>query len=148
MELVRVYIPSEQQLFTIYADGNLVCIEGDEDSGYNLEFKANQMIALFYHSKFHRRCYITFSPDCIHEWKFPSYNFYLVDQQRVSVSMLQGRAFDRFKRSLEIVKKQVANCYRLPPLFWIRFAYLAQQGRNSIENIERLINVFGGENEL
>lgn len=147
MSNVRVFIPPGEQLFSLYADGNLIKKEGNEDEGYNLEFTP-QMIALFYHSKNHRRCYVTVDPLLVSHWGFQQYSLHGVDEKRVVIAVLLGRSFDRFKRSLSLLKKMTANCYNLPPLFWIRFAYLAQKGRNSVSNIERLLTYFGDENGL
>ena len=139
-----VFIPPRQQLFSLYAEGSLVKREGDEETGYNLEFDGRKLLAMFYHSQNHRRVYISFPIEAVQGWNIGSSNLYGVDCPRVVVAMLQGRAFDRFKRSFDLVKKLSDDCYVLPPLFWVRYAYLARNGRNSLSNIERLIELFGG----
>ena len=144
MDIVGVFIPPGQQLFTLYAEGSLVKREGDEESGYNLEFDARKLLVMFYHSHHHRRVYITVPLNTVQKWNIGSSNLYGVDCPRAVVAMLQGRAFDRFKRSFDLVKKLSDDCYVLPPLFWVRFAYLARTGKNSLSNIERLVKLFGG----
>lgn len=102
----------------------------------------------FYHSQNHRRLYITVPIEAVQGWNIGSSKLYGVDCPRAVVAMLQGRAFDRFKRSFDLVKKLSDDCYLLPPLFWVRFAYLAKNGKNSLNNIERLIKLFGGTSAL
>ena len=134
--------------FSLYAEGSLVQKEGDEDAGYSLDFDARKMLAIFYHSQNHRRLYITVPIEAVQGWNIGSSKLYGVDCPRAVVAMLQGRAFDRFKRSFDLVKKLSDDCYLLPPLFWVRFAYLAKNGKNSLNNIERLIKLFGGTSAL
>lgn len=144
MEIVTVFIPPGEQLFSLYAEGALMRREGDADTGYTLEFDERKLLAMFYHSQNHRRVYITFPLEAVQGWNIGSSNLYGVDCPRAVVAMLQGRAFDRFKRSFDLVKKLSDDCYFLPPLFWVRFAYLARNGRNSKSNIQRLLQLFGG----
>lgn len=149
MEIVSVFIPPgepEEQLFSLYAEGSLVRREGDADTGYTLEFDDRKLLAMFYHSQNHRRVYITAPPGAVAGWGVGSSSLHGVDSPRAVVAMLQGRGFDRFKRSFDLVKKLSDDCYSLPPLFWVRFAYLARYGRNSKDNIKRLLQLFGGTN--
>ena len=111
MDIVGVFIPPGQQLFSLYAEGSLVKREGDEETGYNLEFDGRKLLAMFYHSQNHRRVYISFPLEAVQGWNIGSSNLYGVDCPRAVVAMLQGRAFDRFKRSFDLVKKLSDDCY-------------------------------------
>ena len=144
MDIVNVFIPPGEQLFSLYAEGALVKRAGDEDSGYSLDFDGRKLLAVFYHSKNHRRVYITVPMESVQGWNIQSSNLFGVDCPRAVVALLQGRAFDRFKRSFDLVKGISDDCYALPPLFWVRFAYLARNGKNSLGNVERLVKLFGG----
>lgn len=148
MGIVSVFIPpgEGEQLFSLYAEGSLVKREGDKDIGYTLEFDARKLLAIFYHSQNHRRVYITVPLNTVQGWNIGGSYLYGVDCPRAVIAMLQGRAFDRFKRSFDMVKKLSDDCYFLPPLFWVRFAYLARNGKNSKSNILRLLQLFGGTN--
>lgn len=145
MEIVSVFIPPGEQLFSLYADGDLVRRDGDEEVGYTLEFRADSMLSLFYHSRHHRRCYVTVDPAIVESWGLSRCLLEGVDRLRSVVAVLEGRAFDRFKRTLWQLGRSCPDCHRLKPLFWVRFAWLCRYGRNSWMNVERLLKEFGGE---
>lgn len=139
MELVTVFIPPEKAPYTLFAEGAFVSIKGNKDEGYQVDFSEDYMLLLFYHFPFHRRLYVTVN----HFHSLPKNSLMGVSQKRVILAELQGRAFDRMKRSLAYLKKLTGgNCFSFPKEFWLRFIALMRSGKNSQQNIDTLVKEF------
>ncbi len=160
MNTICVEIP-RNDFFTLYADGSLISKSSNEVY-HELIFNKNNILILFYHfpekkrkKSQHRRVYITCDPSQFENKNV--YNLYGISKKRTVLFQLRGRSFDRFKNSLEYIKKQTNyECFKYPLEFWVKFCALNQEvpqinnetkrmrktAKNSHHNIDELISIF------
>ena len=139
MDIVTVRIPATD-FYSLFAEGSFLKMEKTETE-YYIDFNADNVLIVFYHFPFHRRLYITCNPA-----KFNNKEIHVlegVDNERSVLVQLQGRAFDRFKRSLDFIKKETDNtCFSLQNEFWFQMANLMRAGKNSTLNMKTVISRF------
>lgn len=139
METVTVFIPPEKAPYTLFAEGGFLRMDGDDESGWSVEFDAESALLLYYHFPFHRRLYVT----CHADSRFPLQKFSGVSDSRSLLCELYGRAFDRMKRAMpHIVKLTGGRCFFFPPEFWLRISHVMRYGKNSRMNISRIVSEF------
>lgn len=144
MDIVEVQVPGEGSgvPVSVFAEGNLLRITGDRDTGYTLEFSARDILVMFYHFSIHRVAFITAHASVPAGNPLSVLEF--VGSPRIILSRLSGRSFDRFKRALYMLKKEEPHFYSFSWIFWLRFAWLMRMDRNSRDNIRQLVEIFRG----
>lgn len=136
---ITVYIPQEG-FYSLFAEGSFQRKE-KTDEYYILDFKADDILILFYHFSWHRRLYVTCNPP-----KFNNRHIHTlegVEGERSVLAQLRGRAFDQLKRSLYYIKKETdCLCFSYPNAFWTQIIYLMQNSKNSHTNMDIIISRF------
>lgn len=71
------------------------------------------------------------------------YHFNCANKELAVISQLRGRAYDRFKRSLDWLDKKTNSRWKKYNIqfFW-QLAYLSKKGLNSSQNLKFLIDIY------
>lgn len=142
MGIITAKIPKNNNNYSIYVEGTLVS-QIDCGSYYELEFSKGKILILYYNFKLkHRRLYIVCNPDQM-ENSYEKFFLGLSDKMSI-IAELRGRGFDRFKRSIDYLKKATENqIMSLPPAFWFQMAYICRNGINNRFNLNNLVIRYG-----
>ena len=137
METV-ITIPPTNGHFSLFAEGELLSVFSmgpGRESFVTLEDE--HPINLFYKINGRRYLYICTS---VRDMEYlPVYNFKEVSSPLRVMTVLHGRAYDRYKRSLSYLKKKyVGKSSRFRSVFFMKLAALCKNGMNSNSNIEIL----------
>lgn len=133
---------AESEFCTLFAEGSFLRKE-NYDNTTLLYFKKKDIVIFFVHYNYLRRIYVTANTQVYPDQR-PCY-FDFCDSDRYLIAKIEGRSFDRFKRSLEYLKEKSDNLYSLNISFWYRFIYLIRAGKNSKTNLDTIISEFSGE---
>lgn len=134
--MITITIPTPNKRYSIYADGVL-------DTVIRLKGKSlvslddRWPITLYYRFGCHRHLYICTEPEKIPV--APVREFRDVPRPLAAVSELEGRAFDRYKRSMYRLKQNTGGkIMKLPVEFFWLLAEKCSQGRNAMKAVDRL----------
>ena len=134
---ISVMIPKYMKLnYTLFAEGNRLCMNR-EGPFIKIDFDFSSPVCLWYTYKFHRRLFIIMQPT-------------LYELESVDVigtfsilTQIQGRSYDRFKRSLRYICRMTQKqCYKFPPMFYFSLSTLAVEKKNSRENLRLLAHKY------
>ena len=140
MNTVRVNIQKDS-IITSYAEGYFLNKEFNPDSSVDIVLDKSHSIILYYHMNSHRRVYICCEPDKVKNKGL--IKFVNVDSYLGVLNRLTGRAFARFKRTMELVNAATkGNCYSLPPSFFWELSVMCQNGHNNKICLEHLIRQY------
>jgi hypothetical protein len=138
---IVVSIP-KHSFYTLYAEG-ASCGITDTGDTFKVSFSPSGTIILFYTFPHHRRLY------AVRRESTAGIRKQFIDcvEPLFSLFQLRGRAFDRFKRALEYIKKTAgARCFDYPSLFWFQLACLCREDKNSLLNISILMHRYDPDN--
>ena len=145
---IKITIPATKDSFyTIYAQGvSQGAFLNPERKEYDVFLDAAYPIILFFTFKNYRRAFV-----CIDSARISTniYKFSCVNKELSVISILRGRALDRFKRSLNYLCKHTANrCSTYDIRFYWQLAYLAKRALNSNQNLKLLAAQYDTERNL
>lgn len=130
-----VAIPSDNGHYTLYAEGVFIR-KSFMDGRSFITLDASHAIVLYYTVHEWRHLYVCVAADALPGHAF---NFNECDMQLSVLADLTGRAYDRFKRSMDYLNAASAGTfYRYPaPFFW-QLAALCRCGKNDRFNLRLL----------
>jgi len=138
MDIISVHIP-QNEFYTLYAEGNTQKISQDAEY-FSVDFPDDSVIFLYYTFQFHRRVYITCSPNK------NAGNIHYFGDADVPLSVLgqlRGRTFDQFKQAanfLNIYTK--GRFYNYPLQFFYQLLCLLRSKKNSNDNMQLLASLY------
>lgn len=138
---ISIYIPKEESLFTLYAEGKFIKNTSFE-SFYDIHLDYDYCIILYYTYKYNkrnpnRRLYICCKPEKLSNKNV--YNLPNVNDSLSVINQLRGRAFDRFKAAMKFLNiATMGEVYLLPPIYFWKLSQLCQNGKNNLYNIKKL----------
>lgn len=142
MNEIYVLIPKEDSSypFTCYAEGSFIRIE-DAITEYQISFKEDDILIVFFHFPHHRRLYITVPKGKIDTLE--DIDFWNISEERQILAELRGRCFDRLKLSIRILKEITKGaCFSYPVSFWSQLIMLIQQNKHSKMNLQFLCEAY------
>ena len=134
-----IAIPVKNGHYTLYAEGVFIRKKFLDGRSF-ITLDGKFVIVLYYTVYEWRHLYV-----CIAKELLPDYEI-TFNECSMSLSViadLTGRAYDRFKRSMDYLNKATGGMfYKLPPSFFWQLAWLSRHGKNDRLNIRRLVHKY------
>jgi len=144
MDTVTARIPKDG-FFTLFVEGSLIKIS-DMESEYLAEYKKG-ILLLYYHFPFHRRVYITCTPELFSSCFL--HRFDNVDTDLSVLAQFRGRNFDRLKQAADYLNHTTSGAfYQYPPAFWLQLACLIREGKDALCNFRQLVHWYDPSREI
>ena len=142
---ICITVPPATRHFSLFAEGCVLGVyAGEPGEAAHVILDASHPVALYYHVAGRRRLFICMSGDMGKE--FPKRIFPETLSEVSVLTELSGRAYDRYKRTMEWAARHVGPAvFTLPPDFFLVLAELCRGGRNSGANISLLLSRHGME---
>lgn len=138
--IISVQIQKDEY-FTTFADGVFVSKEVFDSDSVSINLDGNYCIMLFYTLGSSRNVFLCSTQEKIK--KINEQFFVNVSEPLGIMNILTGRAYDRFKRSLDYVKKATqGKVLYFPEQFFLEFSVMCENGHNNSECIERLVKLY------
>ena len=141
-----ITIPEPTKRYSIYADGVLseLVMRMEDKSIVTLDDR--WPLTLYYRFGIHRHLYACALPEILPDT--PVKTFQNVPKPLAVIAELTGRSFDRYKRAMWRLKENTdGRIMRLPPEFFWMLAQKCEQGKNSMEAVDRLAEKFITESD-
>lgn len=133
---LTVRIPRGEKEHTIYAEGLLTDMTVTDEYAF-VTLDDNYTVFIYYRLGTFRRIYV-----CAREDLYPGVRHYFpeADASMCTLAIMEGRSFDRFKRSMNFLARATSKkFYRYPPSFFWQLSELCRRGRNSRLNLALLV---------
>lgn len=143
---LTITIPKPTKRYSIYADGVLdeLVMRMKDKSIVTLDER--WPVTLYYRFGIHRHLYACSLPELLPG--APIKTFQDVPRPLAVIAELTGRSFDRYKRAMWRLKESTGGkIMRMPPEFFWMLAQKCEQGRNSMEAVDRLAEKFLSESD-
>ena len=136
-----IHIPKKNEHYTIYADGKLTNLIST-DNGVFVTLDDSFVFCLYYTVGKFRRLYV-----CTRFEFFSGEIFSPIEVTSLSklavIDVLEGRAFDRFKRSMAyLVRATFSHVREYPPLFYAQLALMCHLNHADRMNLRLLVKKF------
>ena len=141
---LTITIPEPTKRYSIYADGVLdeLVMRMKDKSIVTLDDR--WPVTLYYRFGIHRHLYACAAPALLPD--APVKVFKDVPRPLAVIAELTGRSFDRYKRAMWRLKESTdGKIMRMPPEFFWMLAQKCEQGKNSMEAVDRLAEKFIAE---